>query len=211
MLRRTNSDSCATFLKGYFEQRPLDPMESARRGMRPPLRARFYNEASRRSRSRRRRLPGAARRQAGADAGAAAAGRADCANWPRRSPREWEAQRDVIDPARDAADAARQRHHRWRRRRARGRSRPRSKNISAPTFCSIAPPSPEGLVARQGAALGPGARVGARGARRALRARAGRDARARSRPRRSRRRRRRSRAANRHDSGGSARSMSSPR
>jgi chaperone required for assembly of F1-ATPase len=31
--------------EGIFEQRPVDPMASARRGMRTPLRARFYKEA----------------------------------------------------------------------------------------------------------------------------------------------------------------------
>ena len=76
--------------------------------------------------------------------------------WPRRRARsreaiaaEWEAQREVDRSGAHAADAARQHDHRRGGRRRRGRSRPRSRNISAPISCSIAPTSPEGLVARQ--------------------------------------------------------------
>ena len=93
------------------------------------------------------RLPGAARRQAGADTRAPPAGRAG-ANAGASLAAEWDAQKDRIDPAAmpltrlansiidGVAPAPR-------------RSRPRSSSISAPTCCSIAPTSRPGWSRRQ--------------------------------------------------------------
>ena len=121
-----------------FENQPLDPTESARRNMRPQLRARFYQAATVgegpdgfpvlldgrpvRTPARRplaapaRALGRGARRGMGRAAGQGRSGR-------------------------DAAHAARQLDHRRRCADARSRSRPRSRNISAPICCSIAPPA----------------------------------------------------------------------
>ena len=80
-----------------FDNEPLDPMEAARRGMRPALRARFYQ--ARRRRRGGRRLRRAARRPAGADAGPAAAGGAGARDrrgaWRRNGRRSA----TTIDPA----------------------------------------------------------------------------------------------------------------
>ena len=90
-------------------------------------------------RGRARRLPGAARRQAGAHAGAPRAGRARRARWPRRWRAEWNAQSDDDRSGAHAADAAGQCGDRRGGRCARSRSPPKSQNISAAICCAIAP------------------------------------------------------------------------
>ena len=107
--------------------------------------------------------------------------RRPAARWPRRRARsaqaiaaEWDAQGERIDPAAMPLTRLANYDHRRRRRQPRRRSPRRSRNISAPISSAIAPSTPEGLVARAGAALGPDPRLGARDARRALRAERGR-------------------------------------
>ena len=159
-----------------FENQPLDPTEAARRGMRPEA-ADAVLSGRRRCGEGAEGFAGAARRPAGAHArrgGSLAAPVRELAEAHRRR-MAGAAGQDRSGG--DAADAARQLDHRRRGAGARSRSRPRSRSISAPTCCSIAPPGRTDLVARQARALGPGARMGARDTRRALRAGRGRDAR----------------------------------
>jgi len=119
-----------------FENQPLDPMESARRNMRPNLRARFYKDASvgdqegeggfavlldgRPVRSPARKLLAAPRREL---AQAIAA--------------EWQAQEKVIDPAAMPLTRLANSIIDWRDP-APQRLRRTSRSISAPTCCSIA-------------------------------------------------------------------------
>ena len=138
MLRCTNQASSLMrdIFEEIFENQPLDPEESARRSMRPNLRARFYQAAT--VGEGPDGFRGAARRPAGAHARAATLGRAG-AGAGRGAGRRMGRTEGQGRSGRDAADAARQFDHRRRGAGARSRSRPRSKNISAPICCSIAP------------------------------------------------------------------------
>ena len=139
--------------------------------------ARFYQNAT--VGEGRRRLSGAARRQAGAHAGAAPLA-APVRAWREAIAAEWQRAARRDRSGRHAADAARQLDHR-RRGAAPRRSPPRSRNISAPICCSTAPTSRKVCVARQAEHWDPGAGMGARSVRRALRAGRRRGACARSR------------------------------
>ena len=80
-----------------FENQPLDPMESARRNMRPKLRARFYQDGD--GGRGRRGLSGAARRPAGADARRGGLLAAPVRELAQALAAEWQAQQDKVDPA----------------------------------------------------------------------------------------------------------------
>ena len=157
-----------------FANQPLDPTESARRNMRPNLRARFYQDGHGR-RGRAGRLSGAARRPR-------RCARPRASRSPRRSSRsreaiaaEWNAQEKVVDPAampltrlaNSIIDGVAP---------APAPVADEIENYLGTDMLFYRAPEPDGLVALQRRALGPGRRMGARRARRALRARRRRDA-----------------------------------
>ena len=157
-----------------FENQPLDPREAARRGARPQLRKRFYSRAH--VGEGERRLCAAARRQAGQNAGAARRSPPRARALAEKLAGEWNAQAELIDPGRmpltrlanaviDAvADAPRPVADEV------------AKYLGSDLLCYRAEaPARPGRAA--GAALGSGAGLGARRARRPLRAGAGRHAR----------------------------------
>ena len=189
-----------------FENQPLDPSEAARRGARAALRKRFYSRAHV-GEARGRRLPAAARRQAGQDAGAARAGRAERRarrknrRGMERASRSHRSGAHAAHPARQCGDRRGGRCARAGRRRGGAISRLRSAVLSR---------RGAGRPGRAaGAALGPGAGLGARRARRPLRAGAGRDACGAA--GRGGRRRARENSRRRTDIGGWARCRRSPR
>ena len=97
-------------------------------------------------------------------------------SWRRRWRTNGTAQREVIDPAGDAAHAARQRHHRRRRRCAR-RGAGRGRQYFWPPTCLLSRRQSGRAGRAPGAALGSVDRLGARRARRALRTGRGHDVR----------------------------------
>ena len=155
-----------------FENQPVDPMESARRGARPTLRKRFYERA-----------------HVGGDGGAGFAVLLD--GKPVKTParralaaptqdlaehlaQEWNAQQQVIDPGAHAAHAARQ----CGDRRGGGASATGGRGggeISRLRFAVLSRRGAARPGRAAGAALGSGAGLGASSARRALRPGRGRD------------------------------------
>ena len=153
MLRSHNAGSpMRDIFEEIFENQPLDPKESARRSMRPQSAGAVLSGGD--GRRGARWISGAARWQAGADPGAAAPRRAGARAGAGAGRRMGGAERQGRSGG-DAADAARQLDHRWRRAPRPRRSRPRSKNISAPTCVFYRAEAPEGLVARQAQAWDP--------------------------------------------------------
>ena len=149
-----------------FKNQPLDPTEMARRSMRPQLRRRFYQrvEIEAADGAFRIVLDGRPVRTPARHALAA----------PTRAlaqalAAEWEAQREVDRSRQDAADPARQYHHRWRRRGA-GRGGRGSGAISRLRSRVLSRVGSRRPGRAAGGGLGPRARLGARCARRALRA-----------------------------------------
>ena len=156
-------------LRGHFpKSEPLDPTEAAQRNMRP--RAAQALLQRREHRGRRGAAFGlAARRPAGADAGAPPAGGADARRSPRRWPAEWQAQGEVIDPAdmpltrlaNTIIDGV---------ARCAGAGGGGSREISRHRSGVLSRRKPRRTGRAPGGGLGPRARLGARRARRALHA-----------------------------------------
>ena len=133
-------------LEDMFGNEPLDPIESARRNMRPKLRKRFYQRAASGEGAP---YPILLDDRAGQDAGGQRAGAAVARARRRRSPPNGTRSGERIDPADHAAHAARQHDHRRRRAERPSRSRRKSRKYLGSDLVCYRADTPEGLVAAQ--------------------------------------------------------------
>ena len=194
--------SCAISCRTCSATQPLDPMEAARRNMRPNLRKRFYKDAAAGEGTP---FPVLLDGRAVENAGRWCTRRAVARAW-RSDRRRMERAGRAHRSRHHAADAARQRDHRWRVDRSEA-GRGRDREISRLRSRLLSRRLARRARARTGAALGPDRRMGARRSRRALHPERGRGVR-RAAGRRGRCRARRDPVRSR---GGSAPRMSSRR